>query len=171
MLSEKMNKALNDQVKWELWSSYLYLSMASYFEDMGLMGFANWMKVQEQEEKFHASKFYTYTFERGGRIKLQTLEAPENTWASPLVAFQETLKHEQGVTARINALMDLALEEKDHATASYLKWFIDEQVEEEANVQDAINKLKMIENNPSALYMLDKEMATRVFTPPAGAAA
>jgi len=170
MLTEKMEQALNDQVKWELWSSYLYLSMATYFEDMGLMGFANWMKVQEQEEKFHATKFYNYTFERGGRIKLQTLEAPENSWASPLAVLQETLKHEQAVTARINALMDLAIQEKDHATASYLKWFIDEQVEEEASVQDVINKLKLVEGNPSALYMLDKEMAVRVFTPPVSGA-
>lgn len=168
MLTKKMEQALNDQVKWELWSSYLYLSMAAYFEEMGLTGFANWMKVQEQEEKFHATKFYNYTFERGGRIVLQTLEAPESTWKSPLAAFQETLKHEQGVTARINALMDLAIKEKDHATASYLKWFIDEQVEEEASVQDVINKLKLVEG-PSALYMLDKELAVRVFTPPAGA--
>lgn len=170
MLTENMQKALNDQVKWELWSSYLYLSMASYFEDLGLSGFANWMKVQEQEEKFHATKFYNYTIERGGRILLQTLEAPENTWASPLAAFQDTLRHEQGVTARINALMDLAIAEKDHATTSYLKWFIDEQVEEEASVQDAINKLKLVEGNPSALYLLDKELGTRVFTPPAAGA-
>ncbi len=169
MLSKKMEQALNDQVKWELWSSYLYLSMASYFEDLGLVGFASWMKVQEQEEKFHATKFYNYTIERGGRIKLQTLEAPPNTWKTPLISFQETLKHEQGVTARINALMDLAIKEKDHATASYLKWFIDEQVEEEASVQDVINKLKLVEGNPSALYLLDKELATRVFTPPATA--
>jgi ferritin len=170
MLSKKMEQALNDQVKWELWSSYLYLSMASYFEDLGLTGFANWMKVQEQEEKFHGTKFYNYTIERGGRIKLQALEAPENTWKSPLAVLQDTLKHEQGVTARINALMDLAIKEKDHATASYLKWFIDEQVEEEASVQDVINKLKLVEGNPSALYLLDKEMAVRVFTPPTTAA-
>jgi ferritin len=170
MLCKKMEDALNEQVKWELWSAYLYLSMSTYFEDMGLMGFANWMKVQEQEEKFHATKFHAYTFERGGRIKLKTLEEPENTWESPFVAFKEVLKHERGVTARINDLMDLALQEKDHATASYLKWFIDEQVEEEANVQDVINKLKLVEGNPSALYMLDKELATRVFTPPATAA-
>ena len=104
MLSKKMEQALNDQVKWELWSSYLYLSMAAYFEDMGLMGFASWMKVQEQEEKFHATKFYNYTFERGGRIVLQTLEAPESNWKSPMAVFQDTLKHEQGVTARINGL-------------------------------------------------------------------
>jgi len=169
MLTPKMEQALNDQVKWELWSSYLYLSMSTYFEDMGLVGFANWMKVQEQEEKFHATKFHNYTVERGGRIKLQTLEAPENSWDNPLAAFEDTLKHEQGVTARINALMDLAIEEKDHATASYLKWFIDEQVEEEASVADVINKLKLVAGNPSALYMLDKELATRVFTPPAAA--
>lgn len=166
MLCKKIEEAINDQIKWELWSSYLYLSMAAYFADMGLTGFANWMKVQEQEEKFHATRFYDFTIERGGRVKLQTLEAPEHTWESPLHAFKEVLKHELGVTARINHLMNLAIEEKDHATASYLKWFIDEQVEEEANVQDAINKLKLVEGNPSALYLLDKEMAARVFTPP-----
>ncbi|GFK95832.1 Bacterial non-heme ferritin [Fundidesulfovibrio magnetotacticus] len=166
MLHDKMDAALNEQVKWELWSSYLYLSMSSYFQDMGLAGFANWMKVQEQEEKFHADKFYNYTIERGGRIRLQTLEAPPSDWKTPLAAFEDTLKHEQGVTARINGLMDLAIELKDHATVSYLKWFIDEQVEEEASVQDILNKLKLVEGNPSALYMLDKELATRVFTPP-----
>jgi len=166
MLSKKMEAALNDQVKWELWSAYLYLSMASYFESMGLLGFTNWMKVQEQEEKFHGTKFYDYTFERGGRIKLQVLEAPEHDWKDPTHVFQEALRHEQAVTARINNLMDLAIEEKDHATASYLKWFIDEQVEEEANVTDVLNKLKLVEGNTAALYMLDKELALRVFTPP-----
>jgi len=167
MLSKKMEAALNTQVKFEMWSAYLYLSMATYFEDMGLMGFANWMKVQQQEENFHAEKFYGYTFERGGRIKLQTLEAPENTWKNSLTVFKEVLKHEQSVTARIHDLMNLAIKERDHATASFLNWFIDEQVEEEANAQDIINKLKLVEGNASALYMLDKELATRVFTPPA----
>ncbi|GAB6038717.1 ferritin [Fundidesulfovibrio butyratiphilus] len=166
MLSPKMEAALNDQVKWEAWSAYLYLSMASYFESVGLMGFANWMKVQEKEEKFHSERFYSYTFERGGRIRLQPFEAPQSDWDSPLAAFGDALKHEQGVTARINALMDLAIEERDHATGSFLKWFIDEQVEEESSVTDVINKLKLIKDNPSALYMLDQELAARVFTPP-----
>lgn len=166
MLSPKMEAALNDQVKWEAWSAYLYLSMASYFESVGLMGFANWMKVQEKEEKFHSERFYSYTFERGGRIRLQPFEAPQSDWDSPLAAFEDALKHEQGVTARINALMDLAIAERDHATASFLKWFIDEQVEEESSVTDVINKLKFIKDNPSALYMLDQELAARVFTPP-----
>ncbi len=166
MLSKKMEEALNDQVKWELWSAYLYLSMASYFESEGLMGFASWMKVQEQEEKFHGTKFYNFTFERGGRIKLQVLEAPENTWKSTTHVFEEALRHEQAVTARINNLMDLAIKEKDHATASYLNWFINEQVEEEASVMDVLNKLKLVDGNTAALYMLDKEMALRVFTPP-----
>ena len=166
MLSPKMEAALNDQVKWEAWSAYLYLSMASYFESVGLMGFASWMKVQEKEEKFHSERFYSYTFERGGRIRLQPFEAPQSDWDSPLAAFEDALKHEQGVTARINALMDLAIEERDHATASFLKWFIDEQVEEESSVTDVINKLKFVKDNPSALYMLDQELAARVFTPP-----
>ena len=167
MLSKKMEAALNTQVKFEMWSAYLYLSMATYFVEMGLMGFVNWMKVQQQEENFHVEKFHAYTFERGGRIKLQTLEAPENTWKNPLAVFKEVLKHEQSVTARIHDLMDLAIKEKDHGTASFLNWFIDEQVEEEANVQDVLNKLKLVEGNASALYMLDKDLAARVFTPPA----
>jgi ferritin len=166
MLSKNMESALNEQVKWEFWSAYLYLSMSAYFEDLGLMGFANWMKVQDQEERFHATKFYEFTIQRGGRIKLQTLEAPPSDWKSPLEVFKEVLKHEQGVTARINALMDLAIKDKDHATVSFLNWFVDEQVEEEANATDLINKLKLVEGNPSAVYMLDKELAARVFTPP-----
>ena len=170
MLSKNMESALNEQVKWEFWSAYLYLSMSAYFEDLGLMGFANWMKVQDQEERFHATKFYEFTIQRGGRIKLQTLEAPPSDWKSPLEVFKEVLKHEQGVTARINALMDLAIKDKDHATVSFLNWFVDEQVEEEANATDLINKLKLVEGNPSAVYMLDKELAARVFTPPPASA-
>lgn len=169
MLGKKMESALNDQVKWELWSAYLYLSMAAYFAQQGLPGFANWMRVQEQEERFHGMKFFDYAIGRGGRIALQAFEAPPNTWKTPLGAFEEVLKHEQGVTARINALMDLAIKEKDHATASMLAWFVNEQVEEEANAQDVIQKLKLVAGNPSALYLLDKELGTRVFTPPPAA--
>ncbi len=167
MLSKKMDAALNEQVKWELYSAYLYLSMASYFQNLGLPGFANWMRVQDQEERFHAEKFFSFVIERGGRMILQGIDAPPSEWASPLDAFEETLKHEQQVTARINNLMDLAIKEKDHATVSFLHWFIDEQVEEEANVSDVINKLKMVEKTQGGLFMLDKELGTRVFTPPA----
>lgn len=169
MLSKKMEKAINDQVKWELYSAYLYLSMAAYFEDVGLPGFANWMRVQDQEERFHAMKFFNFVIERGGKMTLQAIDAPPSEWKSPLHVFMETLKHEQHVTARINNLMDLAIKEKDHATVSFLHWYIDEQVEEESGVSDVINKLKMVEKTSGGLFMLDKEMAARVFTPPAGA--
>jgi len=169
MLSKKMEKAINEQVKWELYSAYFYLSMAAYFEDIGLPGFANWMRVQDEEERFHAMKFFNFVIERGGRMTLQAIEAPPSEWKSPLHVFEETLKHEQHVTARINDLMNLAIKEKDHATVSFLHWYIDEQVEEEAGVSDVINKLKMVEKTSGGLFMLDKEMAARVFTPPAKA--
>lgn len=167
MLSKKMEEALNEQVKWELYSAYLYLSMSAHFQDTGLPGFANWMRVQDQEERFHAEKFFNFVIERGGKMILQGIDAPPSTWATPLAVFEETLKHERQVTARINALMDLALKEKDHATVSFLHWFIDEQVEEEANVSDVVNKLKMVEKTNGGLFMVDKELGTRVFTPPA----
>ncbi len=169
MLSENMEKALNEQVKWEYYSAYLYLSMSAYFEDKGLPGFASWMRVQEQEERFHAEKFFGYVNERGGRVILETIEAPPSAWDSPLKAFEDTLGHEREVTRRINALMDVAMAEKDHATTSFLHWFIDEQVEEEANVSDVLNKLKMVETAGGGLFMLDKELGARVFTPPAPA--
>lgn len=171
MLSKTMEKALNDQVHWELYSAYLYVSMATYFEDKGLMGFANWMHVQDQEEKLHADKFYNYIVERGGRVILQAIDAPPHDWESPLAVFEQALEHEQGVTERIYKLMDLALAERDHATASLLKWFIDEQVEEESNVSDVIAKLKLVNQTPGGAFMLDKDLATRVFTPPAAPAA
>jgi len=170
MLSKTMAKALNDQVQWELYSAYLYVSMATYFEAKGLLGFANWLHVQDQEEKFHAQKFYDYIVSRGGRVILQAIDAPPHDWASALAVFEDALSHEEGVTARINKLMDLALEEKDHATASLLKWFIDEQVEEEANVSDVIAKIKLVEQTPGGAFMLDKDLAMRVFTPPVATA-
>lgn len=170
MLSKAIERALNDQVQWELYSAYLYVSMATYFEDKGLMGFANWLHVQDKEEKFHAEKFYNYIVERGGRVILQAIAAPPHEWASPLAVFEEALAHERGVTARIYKLMDLAIEERDHATASFLKWFIDEQVEEEASVADVIAKLKLVDQTPGGAFLLDKDLAARVFVPPTTAA-
>jgi len=166
MLSKKMEQALNDQVKWEYYSGYLYLAMAAYFEELGLAGFANWMHIQEQEERAHAERFYRFLNERGGRVVLQALDAPPVKWDSPLAVFQESLAHEQKVTARIGALMDLAIKEKDHATAAFLQWFISEQVEEEASVTEVIQKLKLVESTPGGWFMLDKDLALRVFTPP-----
>ena len=166
MLSEKMNKALNDQFTAELYSAYLYLSMASYFEDANLPGFANWMKVQVQEEQFHASKFYDYINERGGKVILAQIDAPPAEWKSPLDIFEATLTHEQKVTGLINDLMFTARDERDNAAEIFLQWFVGEQVEEEDNVGTLLGQLRLVKDNPHALFMIDRELAQRVFTPP-----
>jgi ferritin len=166
MMKESIEKAFNDQINWELYSGYIYLAMAAYFADKGLSGFAQWMKNQSAEELFHAMKMYDYVNERGGRVVLGAVEAPQGEWDSPLAAFEEALAHEQGVTDRINKMMDLAMEERDHATISFLQWFVDEQVEEEDSVGEVVDKLKLI-GDGAALYHLDKELGARVFTWPA----
>jgi len=168
MLTKKMEKAFNDQIKWEYYSAYLYLSLSAYFSSLGLTGFANWMDVQFQEEQFHARKMFDYVIEKGGRMTLQGIEAPPSVWKSPLAAFEFALKHEYVVTSRINALIDLAQKEKDHASAIFLQWFVTEQVEEEANFGDTVNKLKLV-GDGGGLFMLDRELAARVFVPPTAA--
>lgn len=171
MLSEKMEKALNDQIMWELYSSYLYLSMSAHFLSVNLAGFANWMRVQAQEELLHAIKFYDFVNERGGRVVLQTVKAPPSEWTTPVSVFEDTLKHERQVTKRINDLVDVALKEKDHATNIFLQWFVTEQVEEEASVKEILEKLKLLGDARGGLFMLDRELAQRVFTPPAASGA
>ena len=166
MIGKKMEKALNGQLNAEFYSAYLYLSMAGYFESVDLKGFANWMRVQTQEERFHAMKFYDYIIERGGRVILKQIEAPPNNWDSPLAVLEATLKHEQKVTGLINDLVYLAREQKDNASEIFLQWFVNEQVEEENNVNTVLGQLKLIKNAPQALFIMDKEMAQRVFTPP-----
>jgi ferritin len=170
MLSQKMEQALNRQLNAELYSAYLYLSMAAYYYSINLNGFANWMTVQNLEETMHAMKFYNYINERGGRITLDQIAAPPTTWNSPLEVFEETLKHEEKVTGLINNLVDLAITERDHAANAFLQWFIIEQVEEEASADEIIQTLKLAGNDPHALFMLDRELGTRVFTPPAAGA-
>ncbi len=164
MISKKIEKAINDQINAEMWSAYLYLSMAAYFTDINLSGFANWMKVQYNEEVSHAMKFFDYLTERGGRVELQPIAEVPTTWESPNKAIEETLKHEQHVTALIHNLMDMAIEEKDHATASLLQWYVDEQVEEEASAEELLNKLEMVQEHRPALFFMDKELASRAFT-------
>ncbi|QTA38077.1 ferritin [Thermosipho ferrireducens] len=161
MLNERIEKALNEQIKKELASSYLYLSMAAYFDSENLSGFAHWMKLQAKEELNHAMKLYNYVYERGGKVELPALEKPKSEWASPLAAFEDAYKHERFITDSINKLYELSLEEKDYATASMLKWFIDEQVEEEANAENIVIKLKKLSGIPHGLYMLDKELGMR----------
>ncbi|SHJ36016.1 ferritin [Geosporobacter subterraneus DSM 17957] len=169
MISEKLFAELNDQVKYELFSSNLYLAMAAYCASEDLNGFANFFRVQAEEEKFHAMKFFDYIIERNGRVTISALDQPENQYTSMLDAFQKGYVHEQFVTKRIYDLMDIAMDEREHATISFLKWFIDEQVEEESTFNGIIKKLERIGNDTNALYMLDAELAQRVFTPPADA--
>ena len=167
MISKKMEDALNEQVNAELFSSYLYLSMESWFKSKNLSGFANWMRVQAQEEMTHAMKFYDFIDERGGRITLKAVEGPQTEWDSPLVVFEAVYEHEQKVTGLINNLVDLSIKEKDHATNSFLQWFVSEQVEEEASADAAVQQLKMVESAPGGMFMLDRELGQRVFTSPA----
>jgi ferritin len=168
MISDKLQEAINRQINRELYSAYLYMAMAAYFDHLSLPGFAHWMKVQVQEEMAHALKLYNYLNERGGRAVMAEIEAPPARWDSPLACFQAVLEHEQKVTGLINDLMDLALAERDHATSGFLQWFVNEQVEEEASVGEVLNKLKMVENTAGGLFMLDRELAARTFTMPAG---
>ncbi|MDD3044237.1 MAG: ferritin [Candidatus Delongbacteria bacterium] len=165
MLSKKMETAICKQIQEELFSSYLYLSMSAYFSNMGLDGFANWMSVQEKEERDHAMKFYNYLLSQGAEIKLFQINEPDHKWKSPLDAFKATLKHEQHITKCINGLVDLAEKEKDRATFNFLQWYIDEQVEEEENDRNIIDKLTLIKENSNGLFMLDKDLAQRVYTP------
>jgi ferritin len=169
MLCKEMEQALNDQIKWEFWSGYLYLSMSAYFADKGLPGFAQWMRNQAGEELFHATKMFDYVTQAGGRAVLQTVEAPDSAWDSPEAAFKAGLKHEYEVTKRINNLLDIAQKHKDHATANFLMWFVSEQVEEEASFSEVLGKVRLV-GDGGGLYMLDKELGARVFTWPAATA-
>ena len=170
MLSKKMESALNDQTGAEISSAYLYLAMSAYFQSINLPGFANWMRVQAREEMVHAMKFYDYIYGRGGRVFLKGIEAPQKEWESPLDVFGSTLAHEQKVTSLINGLVDIAIEERDHATNIFLQWFVSEQVEEEENVNEVLQKIKRMGDAPGGMFMLDNEMGQRVFTATADAA-
>lgn len=166
MINEKMEKAFNDQINKELYSEYLYLSMKAYFERLNLKGFVNWFNVQVQEEHAHAMGMFDYVHERGGEVELEAIEKPETKWESPLACFEQVLSHEEFVTSRINALMDVAEEVKDRAALSFLNWYLKEQVEEEASVGGVLATLKLIGDDKKALLMLDKELAARTFVQP-----
>ena len=169
MISEKLFSQLNEQVNFEFYSSYTYLGMAAYAESIDLSGFANFFRVQAQEELFHAMKLYNYIFQKNGMVKLEEIAKPENNYENILDAFQRGHNHEQVVTSRFYELADTANEEREHATISFLKWFIDEQVEEENTFNSLLKKVRRCEGNTAALYMLDEELSTRVFTPPTNA--
>lgn len=167
MISNKIQDAINAQINAEFWSAYLYLSMACNFEAQGKPGIANWFRIQFQEEQAHAQIFMNYINARGGRVMLHPIEAVPSEWETPLDAFTATLAHEEKVTALINNLYALAEAEKDYPTCDKLNWFIKEQVEEEDSARQLIDKFKLIGDNGMGLYMLDQELASRVYNAPA----
>jgi len=167
MLSEKLLNELNKQIKYELESAHYYVAMEAYFDSNGLSGFANFFKVQAEEERFHAQKFYDFVYEMDADVEITALELVGKDFDSHVDVFKKALKHEKFVTSRIYELMEIAEEEKEYATQSMLKWFIDEQVEEENSMKDMIIKLERVKESGNGLYMLDKELAGRTFTPPA----
>ena len=165
-MNEKLEKAFCVQINKELYSAYLYLAMQTYFKENNLDGFANWMYVQVQEELSHAMGMFNYVFERGGKVELMNIEKPQASFSSPLEVFEEVLKHEKYVTSLINDLTSVAEDVKDRAAISFLGWYIKEQVEEEANVSNVLGNLKLAQNDPRALLLLDRELATRTFVAP-----
>jgi len=161
MIDSKMEHALNQQVHAELWSSYLYLSMSYDMDNKGYDGMASWFALQAKEEFEHATRFMKFIGEMDGKVLLMPIQEVRQSWNSPAEAFEDTLKHEKVVTEKIHKLMDLAIELKDYATQSLLKWFVDEQVEEEDHARKIVEKLKRIENHPASLYALDKQLGKR----------
>lgn len=160
-MNERIEKGFNEQINEELFSSYIYLAMAAHFESMNLEGFANWMRHQAQEEVDHAMRFYTHINRRGGRVVLKAIGEPPVDFGSPLDAFQKALDHERHITGTINALYEMAVEEKDYPAQMELQWFIDEQVEEEENAGNIVELLKLAGDNKGALLMLDRELSKR----------
>lgn len=163
MLKDNVLEKLNEQLKFELASAYVYFSMAAYFESISLKGFANWMAVQAQEELSHVVRIFNYVNDKGARVRTYALDAPKNDWGSPLDAIQDAYGHECMISEKINECVTLALEENDHSTNTFLQWFVAEQVEEEANADDLVQKLKLIGDNSSGLFLLDQELQKRKF--------
>lgn len=161
IIKDKINDVMNKQINRELFSSYLYLSMAAFFESHNLSGFAKWMRMQAQEEEAHAMRFYDYILERSGKITMLAIEAPKIDWKSPLNVFEEAYEHEKKVTEMINNIMEIAKSEKDYASEEFLNWFVKEQVEEEANTGKIADKLKKAGDHLGAIYMIDHELGKR----------
>jgi ferritin len=161
MISKTMQDAMNEQINKEFFASYLYLSMAAYFENRNLMGFGHWMRLQADEEHEHAMKLYDFILDRGGRVQLKAIDGPATDWKSNLEVAEEVAAHEGKVTASIHALYELALQEKDYPTQAMLQWFITEQVEEEKNATELVAKLKLIEERGTAVLMLDHRLEKR----------
>jgi len=170
-MNQNIEKALNAQIGFELYSAYLYMAMTSYLKSINLNGFAHWMEIQTKEELAHALKLFNYVTERGGSVVFETLKKPRNKWESPTEVFKDALEHEQIVTSKIHEIVDLALKEKDHTTNAHMQWYLNEQVEEESNVLGIYQQLKFADNSPQALLMFDRELAQRVFVDPNAATA
>lgn len=166
MISEKMQEALNEQVNKEFFSAYMYLAMSGYCNRLGLPGFAHWMRMQYEEEIMHVTKMYDYIQDQGGEVHLLAIEQPAKEYGSPLEVFEKTLEHEQYVTGLIHRLMDLAVEERDYATQTFLQWYVTEQVEEEANVNDIVSPLRMVGEDKGGLMMIDQQLAGRAAPTP-----
>lgn len=167
MFSNAMEKAINGQIQKELYSAYVYLSMAAYFEANNLTGAASWMRLQHQEEQLHAMKFFDFINDRGGRVVLQAIQQPPTDFASPLAVFEAALAHEQKVSKSIHDLYALAIGENDYPTQAMLQWFINEQVEEEKNASAIVAQLKMIGDSPAGLFMIDQQLGARQAQPAA----
>ena len=168
-MDKKLTNAINEQIKNEFFSAFLYLAMASYAADLELTGMQNWLLAQASEEQDHATKFVNYLHERGERAVIKGFKDPKNDYESILQVFEEALEHEKFVTSKINELMDIAHEVKDYASINFLGWYIDEQVEEEASFTTVISKLRMVSKSPMGLYQLDKELGGRAGAPAASA--
>jgi ferritin len=166
MIGKKMELALNEQVNREMYSAYLYMAMSSWSDSKGMKGFANWFMVQYHEEMLHAMKIYEYIIRQGGKTLLQAIKEPPSSFSGPLDMFRKTLEHEHFITRSINELVDLAIEEKDHATHIFLQWYVTEQIEEEENDNTIIGQLEMMGDSKNGVYMLDKELAARMTTVP-----
>ena len=164
MMNIKVEKAVNEQIHAEFFSFYLYLSVAAFFTSRHLDGFAHWMRIQAQEEFRHAMKLFDYINERGGVVELMALESPQREWPSPSAAIEAVLEHEKFISRRINELVDLATAENDHATTVLLHWYVNEQVEEEATADTLFHQVKMIEESPHGLLMIDRELAGRTLS-------
>ena len=170
MITEKMSKALNGQINKELYSAYLYLAMSADAQNKGMPGIANWFSVQTQEELSHAQRIYQYLLRQNAEVTLEAVEKPVFEADTALDMFKASLKHERYITASIHSLVDVAVAEKDRATEVFLQWFVNEQVEEEENACGIIDQLKLAGEAGSGLFMIDRELAARVFAPPAATA-
>lgn len=165
MIKEKVLKALNKQINEEIYSAYLYASMRAYYEKLNLKGFANWLRIQVQEELFHARKFESYIYERGGEVEFYEIKEPTKSWKNPVDAFEAVYKHECHITECINKLAEIAEKEGDRSVRIFLDWFINEQVEEEANADEILQKLQMVKDAPGGIYWIDKDLGQRTINP------